>query len=83
MASFSSKSLGVKNLDLDLELKQLHTKQKKLKEGIQRNQSDKNTVAKMRNSLQEVEQKIACVELKKHNVQSEVNSRNAKRKNIF
>ncbi|CAI2351185.1 unnamed protein product [Caenorhabditis sp. 36 PRJEB53466] len=83
LADCSSKSLGVKDLDLDLELKSLRAKHKKLKEGIRRNQSDKSTVSKMTASLRDIDTKIANVERKKNNVQSEVNSRNSKRKYIF
>uniref|UniRef100_A0A8R1III4 Zinc finger CCCH-type with G patch domain-containing protein n=1 Tax=Caenorhabditis japonica TaxID=281687 RepID=A0A8R1III4_CAEJA len=83
MASCSSKSLGVKNLDYELELKQLRTKQKKLKEGIQRNQADKNTVAKMTVSMREIDEKIQSIERKMRNVQTEVNSRSSKIKDIF
>ncbi|EFO92285.1 hypothetical protein CRE_10817 [Caenorhabditis remanei] len=83
MAGYSAKSLGAKNLDLESEMKQLVGKQKKLRDGIRRNQNDKDTVAKMTVSLLEVDEKIASVNRKLRRVKDEVSSRNSKRKDEF
>uniref|UniRef100_A0A1I7SY02 G-patch domain-containing protein n=1 Tax=Caenorhabditis tropicalis TaxID=1561998 RepID=A0A1I7SY02_9PELO len=83
MAGYSSKTLGAKNIDLESELKQLVMKKRKLKDGIDRNRNDKNTVIKMKCSLKEIDEQIASVNRKLNRIQNEVSSRNSKRKDEF
>ncbi|KJH44839.1 phosphatidate cytidylyltransferase [Dictyocaulus viviparus] len=83
LARSSSKSLGVKGIDLEYELKQLRSKEKKLREGIIRNRQDKRTVERLKLSLANVEQSIQKVQAKQNRVHLELNNRQKRKKDIF
>lgn len=83
LARSTSKSLGVKGIDLEYELKQLRSKEKKLREGIIRNRQDKRTVERLKLSLLDVERSIQKVQAKQERVHSELGSRQKRKKDIF
>ncbi|VDM57383.1 unnamed protein product [Angiostrongylus costaricensis] len=83
LAKSSSKSLGVKGIDLEYELKQLRSKEKKLRDGIFRNRQDKRTVERLKVSLADVEQSIQKVQAKQARVQTELGNRQKRKKDIF
>lgn len=83
LAKSSSKSLGVKGIDLEYELKQLRSKEKKLRDGILRNRQDKRTVERLKVGLVDVEQSIQKVQAKQARVQTELENRQKRKKDIF
>ncbi|WKY04579.1 hypothetical protein Q1695_005522 [Nippostrongylus brasiliensis] len=84
LARSSSKSLGVKGIDLEYELKQLRSKEKKLKDGVARNKHDKRTMERIKAQLTEVERSIEKVQAKQQRVHSEIFDRQKKKtKDIF
>uniref|UniRef100_A0A0K0DAY6 Zinc finger CCCH-type with G patch domain-containing protein n=1 Tax=Angiostrongylus cantonensis TaxID=6313 RepID=A0A0K0DAY6_ANGCA len=83
LAKSSSKSLGVKGIDLEYELKQLRSKEKKLRDGIFRNRQDKRTVERLKVGLVDVEQSIQKVQAKQARVQTELENRQKRKKDIF
>ncbi|KAK6027351.1 hypothetical protein OSTOST_06618 [Ostertagia ostertagi] len=80
LAKSSTKSLGVKGIDLECELKQLRGKERKLREGIARNKHDKRTVDRMKVQLAELEKTIEKVQAKQQRVHSEIDDRQKKKK---
>ncbi|KAJ1349654.1 hypothetical protein KIN20_005251 [Parelaphostrongylus tenuis] len=83
LAKSSSKSLGVQGIDLESELKQLRSKEKKLREGIFRNRQDKRTVERLKLGLADVERSIQKVEAKQARVRTELGNRQKRKKDIF
>ncbi|KAK6054754.1 g-patch domain protein [Cooperia oncophora] len=80
LAKSDTKTLGVKGIDLECELKQLRGKEKKLREGIARNKHDKRTVDRMKVQLIELEKAIEKVQAKQQRVHSEIGDRQKKKK---
>lgn len=79
MDKLSTKTLSIQGLDLDSKIKQLKSKEKKLKEGIQRNKNDPKTVGQMKTSLQEIASEIASLEKKQKSYRNELHDRNRKK----
>ncbi|PAV90830.1 hypothetical protein WR25_06267 [Diploscapter pachys] len=52
-------SLGIKRITLEKELSDLKAKQARLKQGVERNKNDKNTVANIQKSLEEVQKEAS------------------------
>uniref|UniRef100_W6NFI5 Zinc finger CCCH-type with G patch domain-containing protein n=1 Tax=Haemonchus contortus TaxID=6289 RepID=W6NFI5_HAECO len=80
LARSSNKSLGVQGIDLECELKQLRSKERKLREGIARNKHDKRTVERMKVQLVELERTIEKVQGKQQRLHSEIGDRQKKKK---
>ncbi|EYC33800.1 hypothetical protein Y032_0002g999 [Ancylostoma ceylanicum] len=81
--SRKSRALGLQGLDLESELKQLRSKEKKLLEGIARNKHDKRTLDRLKNGLAEVERAIEKTQAKQQRVHSELGDRQKRKKDIF
>uniref|UniRef100_A0A915A6L6 Zinc finger CCCH-type with G patch domain-containing protein n=2 Tax=Parascaris univalens TaxID=6257 RepID=A0A915A6L6_PARUN len=71
----SSKKLGVDALNLDRQMKELKGKERKLREGITRNQRDRATVEKLKRSLAECQKDIEKLVARQDRLSNEVEGR--------
>ncbi|CAI4221957.1 unnamed protein product, partial [Auanema sp. JU1783] len=65
------------------EIKELRSKEKKLREGIRRNQNDSRTVSRMESSILAVQRDIAKLEGKHSRLNKELKNRIERKRDIF
>ncbi|VDM23592.1 unnamed protein product [Wuchereria bancrofti] len=78
----SSTSLGIQSLDLDKKLKELKDKERKLREGITRNQRDAATADRLKKNLLKCRDEIQHL-LSRQQRLSELMDNRRKKKDIF
>ncbi|GMR49906.1 hypothetical protein PMAYCL1PPCAC_20101, partial [Pristionchus mayeri] len=79
----SQAGLGAQSFDADRKMKELKSKEQKLIEGIKRNTRDKSTTARMETALAAVKKELASLEGKQGRIAKEMDSRVAKKKDVF
>ncbi|KHN86918.1 Zinc finger CCCH-type with G patch domain-containing protein [Toxocara canis] len=71
----SSEKLGVQSISLDKQMKELKSKERKLREGITRNQRDRTTVEKLRRALVDCQKDIKKLAAHQERLSNEVRGR--------